>query len=93
MKKNILEYEKQMHELTVILNNNCEGDERIKELIEWYRKEYQKRPEMYGGDKIVVKAIKDAALTGLSLNMSLMEAYRVLKANLSFIDINRAMGM
>jgi len=85
-------FEQQMNELNAVIGKNIDGHERVNELIDWYRKEYQKRPEMYGGDEIVIKAIKDAAITGLTLNISLMEAYRILKADLAFVDNMRAMG-
>jgi hypothetical protein len=80
------EFAKQMNELNTVMGKNVESDECIIDLIEWYKKECQARPEKYGGDEIVIKAIREAALTGLTLNFSLMEAYRVLKANLAFAD-------
>lgn len=85
-------FEKEMHDLNIVLNQDCANNERITELIEWYRKECNARPEIYKGDEIVVKAIRDAAATGLTFNFSLMEAYRVLKANFAFADNTRAMG-
>ena len=85
-------FEKEMLELNNVLGENVEANESVSEIIEWYRKEYQARPEMYKGDEVVIKAIRDAAATGLTLNFSLMEAYRILKANLAFVDNMRAMG-
>lgn len=85
-------YEKEIHDLNIVINQDCTNNERVSELVEWYRKECQSRPEMYKGDEVVIKAIRDAAETGLTLNFSLMEAYRVLKANLAFMDNMRAMG-
>ena len=85
-------FEKEMHDLNVVINQDCTNNERVSELVEWYRKECQARPEMYKGDEVVIKAIRDAAATGLTLNFSLMEAYRILKANLAFVDNMRAMG-
>lgn len=85
-------FEKEMIELNNIVGKNVAADERISELIEWYRKECNARPEIYKGDEIVVNAIKQGAMKGLSFNFSLMEAYRILKANFSFTDNMRAMG-
>ena len=85
-------FEKEMLELNNVLGENVEANERVSELIEWYRKECQARPEMYKGDEVVIKAIRDAAATGMTLSFSLMEAYRILKANLAFVDNMRAMG-
>ena len=84
------EFEKQLYELKTIVNENCEGNERITELIKWYRKEYQKRPELYPGDEVVVKAIKDNALKGLILDKSIDTAKILLKADLAFTDIQRS---
>ena len=78
-----LEYEKQMQNLNKVMNCNCEGDENIKELVEWYRKECAKRPIM-GGDHVVIAAIKNAAYTGLTLSMSIHEAYARLRFNLGY---------
>jgi len=85
-------FEKEMHDLNVVINQDCTNNERVSELVEWYRKECRARPEMYKGDEVVMKAIRDAAVTGLSFSFSLMEAYRILKANLAFMDNMRAMG-
>lgn len=85
-------FEKEMLELNTVIGRNVEADERIGELIEWYRNECSKRPEIYKGDEIVVNAIKQGALQGLSFSFSLMEAYRILKANFAFTDSMRAMG-
>ena len=85
-------FEEEMHDLNIVINQDCTNNERVSELVEWYRKECQARPEMYKGDEVVIKSIRDAAATGLTLNFSLMEAYRILKANLAFVDNMRAMG-
>jgi len=85
-------FEKEMNDLNIVINQDCTNNERVSELVEWYRKECQTRPEMYKGDEVVIKAIRDAAATGLTLNFSLMEAYRILKANLAFVDNMRVMG-
>ena len=77
----ILEYEKQIHDLRKVINYNCEENKDIKELIEWYRKECIERP-IAGGDNVVAAEIKRAACTGLTLSMSIYEAYSELKKTL-----------
>jgi len=85
-------FEKEMCDLNALINQDCTNNERVSELVEWYRKECQARQEMYKGDEVVIKAIREAAATGLNLNFSLMEAYRILKANLAFVDNMKGMG-
>lgn len=86
------EFGNQMNELNIVIGENVEANECVHELIYWYRKEYEKRPEEYKGDAIVAKAIADAARTGLSFNLSLMEAYSKLKCDLALVDYMRVMG-
>ena len=85
-------FEKEMLELKNVLGENCEANERVSELIEWYRGECDKRPEIYKDDEIVINAIKQAAMTGLNFNLSLMEAYRLLKISFEYADHRLAMG-
>ena len=79
--KEILEYEKQMCSLNKVINYNCEENKDIKELIEWYRKECIERP-IEGGAHVVIAEIKRAAYTGLTLSMSIHEAYVRLKSKI-----------
>lgn len=83
---NYHDYKRQINELNAVIGKNVEGNKFINELIEWYRKEYNKRPERYPGDEVVIKLIHDAVATGLTLNFSIMDAYIKLKKKLALID-------
>jgi len=76
-------FEKEMHDLSAIMNQNCEKNEDIRELCEWYRKECITRPIM-GGDHVVIEEIKNAAATGLTLSMCIHHAYAMLKFKLGW---------
>lgn len=86
------ELEKGMLELNSIVGENVEADERISDLIVWYREECRKRPENFRGDELVVELIKNAVISGSTFNAALEETIIFLKYEFALIDNARATG-
>ena len=45
------EFEKQLNDLKAITGKDISNNEKIKDLVSWYRNEYVKRPEKYPGKR------------------------------------------
>jgi hypothetical protein len=81
-------FQEQMSVLSMIIENNeVAKDERVKELIRWYTNECASRPGTFKGQYIVLECITNAARTGLSFDLSLREAYRVLVHGFVIADL------
>lgn len=87
-----IEFEKQLNELKAITGKNIDGNEQIKALVNWFRKEFEKRPEKYVGDHIPIKITRDYVAKGYNLDLALKETYSKLIGEFEIIDRMRAMG-
>lgn len=83
------EFEKQLNDLKAITGKDISNNEKIKDLVSWYRNEYVKRPEKYPGDHIVLKILRGHIAYGFSLNVAISNTYDELRGRLAIIDFKR----
>ena len=84
-----IEFEKQLNDLKALIDDT-EENEKINTLIAWNRNEFVKRPEMFIGDHIPIKLVRDNVAAGYSLDLAIQEAYRILKGRFALMDMCRA---
>lgn len=87
-----IEYKKSMSDLSVITREDTKGNINIVNLVEWFREEYNKRPEKYPGDHFIINSVKHQCLLGSELNTAINEAKKQAMITLKAIDINRKYG-
>lgn len=85
-------FEKQLSELTAVLNQNLQGNQDILDTIKWCKDEYVKIPFSYPGDEYVVSCIKNQAYKGFSLTESIEAAKKVMINDIKIDKFYQAQG-
>lgn len=87
--KSIIAFEKEVAKLKTITDKYYSNKPKVKELINWFRKEYEKRPEAYAGDHIILSEVIDNISKGLTMNKAIMATRNTFKAKFALMDITR----
>ena len=83
-------FEKQLSELTEVLNKNLHDNKEILDIIKWCRDEYLKLTFIYPGDYYVLNCIKHQAFNGLSLTKSIEAAKNIIIEDIKIKKFNKA---
>jgi hypothetical protein len=87
--KSMIEFEKALAKLKGVINKDLSKNKEVQELIIWWRKEHEKRPEVYSGDHIVLAEIYNNVLKGVSLEKAISLTKIALEFKFTLLDYTR----